>query len=57
MLLKKDGHTHTPFSHQNSDEPFDAYIERAIALGFDAYDYGTCTVIARPDVTRRLSGG
>ena len=37
MLLKKDGHTHTPFSHQNSDEPFDAYIERAIALGFDAY--------------------
>ncbi|MGX7042584.1 histidinol-phosphatase HisJ [Leuconostoc holzapfelii] len=36
-LQKKDGHTHTPYSHQNSNEPFDAYIERAIALGFDTY--------------------
>ena len=27
MLPKKDGHTHTPFSHQNSDEVFDAYME------------------------------
>lgn len=36
-LQKKDGHTHTPFSHQSSDEPLDAYIARAIALGFDTY--------------------
>lgn len=37
MLPKKDGHTHTPFSHQNSDEVFDAYIERAMTLGFETY--------------------
>jgi len=36
-MIKKDGHTHTQFSHHGSHEPLDDYIERAISLGFTEY--------------------
>ncbi|MGO3364685.1 MAG: PHP domain-containing protein, partial [Leuconostoc falkenbergense] len=36
-MQKKDGHTHTMYSHHGSQESLDRYIERAIALGFDTY--------------------
>lgn len=36
-MIKKDGHTHTRFSHHGSNEPLDDYIERAISLGFTEY--------------------
>ena len=36
-MIKKDGHTHTRYSHHGSDEPLEKYIERAIALGFTEY--------------------
>ena len=32
-VLNYDGHIHTPFCPHGSDDPFEAYIERAIALG------------------------
>lgn len=35
--MKKDGHTHTRFSHHGSQEPLDLYLERAIELGFTDY--------------------
>ncbi|MGO2917138.1 MAG: histidinol-phosphatase HisJ, partial [Leuconostoc falkenbergense] len=31
-MQKKDGHTHTMYSHHGSQESLDRYIERAIAL-------------------------
>ncbi|AKP35735.1 histidinol-phosphatase HisJ [Leuconostoc mesenteroides] len=36
-MIKKDGHTHTQFSHHGSTEQLDMYIERAIDLGFTEY--------------------
>ncbi|KDA50115.1 Histidinol-phosphatase [Leuconostoc pseudomesenteroides PS12] len=36
-MQKKDGHTHTMYSHHGSQESLNRYIERAIALGFDTY--------------------
>ncbi|QEA58675.1 histidinol-phosphatase HisJ [Leuconostoc koreense] len=36
-MIKKDGHTHTKFSHHGSTEQLDRYIERAIDLGFTEY--------------------
>ncbi|MDF7626754.1 histidinol-phosphatase HisJ [Lactobacillaceae bacterium L1_55_11] len=36
-MLKKEGHSHTKFSHHGSQEPLDAYIDRALELGFDDY--------------------
>lgn len=36
-MIKKDGHTHTQFSHHGSLEDVAVYIERAIALGFEEY--------------------
>lgn len=36
-MFKKDGHTHTRFSHHGSNERLDDYIEQAIALGFTEY--------------------
>ncbi|WEV53877.1 histidinol-phosphatase HisJ [Leuconostocaceae bacterium ESL0723] len=36
-MLKKEGHSHTKFSHHGSQEPLDAYIDRALELGFDEY--------------------
>ncbi|ADG41171.1 MULTISPECIES: histidinol-phosphatase HisJ [Leuconostoc] len=36
-MVKKDGHTHTRFSHHGSDERLDNYIEQAISLGFTTY--------------------
>ncbi|MGX4593937.1 histidinol-phosphatase HisJ [Leuconostoc sp. JNUCC 76] len=36
-MIKKDGHTHTQFSHHGSKEQLDEYIERAIKLGFTEY--------------------
>lgn len=36
-MLKKDGHTHTKWSHHGSNQSLEEYIERAIALGFDEY--------------------
>ncbi len=37
LMIKKDGHTHTRFSHHGSNESLDDYIERAISLGFTEY--------------------
>ncbi|MDR3191069.1 MAG: histidinol-phosphatase HisJ [Lactobacillaceae bacterium] len=36
-MLKKDGHTHTQWSHHGSTEDLSKYIERAIELGFTEY--------------------
>lgn len=36
-MIKKDGHTHTRFSHHGSHEKLEKYIERAISLGFTEY--------------------
>ncbi|HAV51829.1 MAG TPA: histidinol-phosphatase, partial [Leuconostoc mesenteroides] len=36
-MIKKDGHTHTQFSHHGMTEQLDMYIERAIDLGFTEY--------------------
>lgn len=36
-MIKKDGHTHTRFSHHGSTEQLDEYIEHAIKLGFTEY--------------------
>ncbi|GMA70350.1 histidinol-phosphatase [Leuconostoc litchii] len=36
-MIKKDGHTHTQFSHHGSEEKLDQYIEYAIELGFKEY--------------------
>lgn len=35
--MKKDGHTHTQFSHHGATDEVATYIERAIQLGFDTY--------------------
>jgi histidinol-phosphatase (PHP family) len=37
MAGMRDGHTHTHYCRHGSGEPTAAYIERAIALGFDTY--------------------
>ncbi|CAK8053592.1 histidinol-phosphatase HisJ [Eupransor demetentiae] len=36
-MRKKDGHTHTIYSHHGSQEQLSAYLDRAIELGFDEY--------------------
>lgn len=37
-LPRRDGHTHTPFCPHGSPGPLEAYLDRALALGFTAYD-------------------
>lgn len=37
MALKWDGHTHTKFCYHGSPAESDAYLDRAIELGFDRY--------------------
>ncbi|CAH1850650.1 histidinol-phosphatase HisJ [Convivina intestini] len=36
-MLKKDGHTHTRYSHHGSQEALSDYLDKAIVLGFDEY--------------------
>ncbi|WP_395319841.1 histidinol-phosphatase HisJ [Fructilactobacillus frigidiflavus] len=36
-MLKKDGHTHTKFSHHGTDEALPAYLQQALELGFQTY--------------------
>ena len=37
MTLKWDGHTHTKFCYHGDDAELEAYVERAMALGFQRY--------------------
>lgn len=37
MTLKWDGHTHTKFCYHGDDAELSAYVDRAVALGFERY--------------------
>lgn len=36
-MPKKDGHTHTQFSHHGTTEPLSAYLSHAVSQGFSDY--------------------